>query len=194
MLKLRRVADSKRRISARPDSRLFPILAAELSDEFFAAVDNHLSSRFRRGVLVSARLGYGNWEPLCPRARRASRAGGPAATGRAGGFRCGSPTGMKPATGPSRLRGRGINLVANATAQSADHILSFFRMLRSELAFYVGCLNARDQLTGLGEPVCFPVPAASGQPELSVQGLYDACLSLRPDHRGGQRRGPAAKR
>jgi len=29
----------------------------------------------------------------------------------------------------------------NALAQSTDHILSFFAILRTELAFYVGCLN-----------------------------------------------------
>ena len=39
------------------------------------------------------------------------------------------------------LRDQGLNLVANALAQSNDHILSFFAMLRTELAFYVGCLN-----------------------------------------------------
>jgi hypothetical protein len=33
------------------------------------------------------------------------------------------------------LTGRGINLVANAAAQSADHIGSYFTMLRAELAF-----------------------------------------------------------
>jgi len=37
----------------------------------------------------------------------------------------------------SELRGRGINLAASALAQSTDHILSFFNMLRAELGFYV---------------------------------------------------------
>jgi hypothetical protein len=41
----------------------------------------------------------------------------------------------------AELRDRGINLVANAPAQSTEHIRSFFQMLRTELAFYVGCLN-----------------------------------------------------
>ena len=49
---------------------------------------------------------------------------------------------MKPGSKAlSELKDRGINLVANALAQSADHIDSFFKMLRIELAFYIGCLN-----------------------------------------------------
>ena len=78
------------------------------------------------------------------------------------------------------LRGRGINLAANALAQSTDHILSFFTMLRCELGFYIGCLNVRDRLAQKGEPVCFPVPLPPGGPvALSFRGLYDVCLSLR---------------
>ena len=38
----------------------------------------------------------------------------------------------------SALSDRGVNLVANALGQSTDHILSFFQMLRTELAFYMG--------------------------------------------------------
>jgi hypothetical protein len=50
----------------------------------------------------------------------------------------------------SELNERGINLVANALAQSTDHILNFFRMLRTELVFYVGCLNLQEQLAKKG--------------------------------------------
>jgi DNA mismatch repair ATPase MutS len=83
----------------------------------------------------------------------------------------------------SELRERGINLVANALAQSADHILSFFMMLRTELGFYVGCLNLHEQLVLKGEPTCFPVPLASDSAALSAQGLYDVCLTLRLETR-----------
>jgi len=76
------------------------------------------------------------------------------------------------------LRSRGIGLVARALAQSTDHILDFFGMLRSELGFYVGCLNLRDRLARKGEPICFPVPLASGKAMFSARGLYDPCLSL----------------
>jgi len=63
-------------------------------------------------------------------------------------------------------------------AQSTDHILSFFQMLRTELAFYVGCLNLHEQLIQKGEPACFPVPTGPTQRKRSFHGLYDACLAL----------------
>jgi hypothetical protein len=38
-------------------------------------------------------------------------------------------------------------------------------MLRAELAFYIGCLNLRESLVGVDEPVCVPgsqaVPSAT---------------------------------
>ncbi|NMB86947.1 MAG: DNA mismatch repair protein MutS, partial [Chloroflexi bacterium] len=78
----------------------------------------------------------------------------------------------------SALRDRGINDVANALAQSCDHILSFFTMLRTELAFYIGSLNLYQQLTQLGEPVCFPTPLAAGIRSHTGKGIYDPCLAL----------------
>src|ERR1035438_1501463 len=47
----------------------------------------------------------------------------------------------------------------------------------------MGCVNLHERLTGQGEPTCFPVPLAGGQPALSAQGLYDACLVLHIDGR-----------
>jgi DNA mismatch repair ATPase MutS len=76
------------------------------------------------------------------------------------------------------LRARGINQVANALAQSTDHILSFFAMLGTELGFYVGCLNLHERLAEQGEPACFPEPAALGTRALAALGLYDICLAL----------------
>jgi len=78
----------------------------------------------------------------------------------------------------SELNDRGINLVANALGQSADHILNFFRMLRAELAFYVGSMNLQEQLARKGEPICFPGPVPATERKYSFRGLYDVCLSL----------------
>lgn len=64
----------------------------------------------------------------------------------------------------SELRDRGINLAANVLAQSNDHIISFFRQLRAELAFYVACLDLRERLAEIQEPICFAVPESSGAP------------------------------
>jgi DNA mismatch repair ATPase MutS len=51
-------------------------------------------------------------------------------------------------------------------------------MLRTELAFYIACLNLHRQLVGLREPTCFPVPAPAGARKLSFSGVYDACLAF----------------
>ena len=69
--------------------------------------------------------------------------------------------------------------MANAVAQSADHILNFFKMLRAELGFYICCLNLHGRLSGMGEPTCIPTSVTKGSFKLSAQGLYDVCLSLR---------------
>jgi DNA mismatch repair ATPase MutS len=73
--------------------------------------------------------------------------------------------------------------VANALAQSTDHMLSFFKMLQTELAFYVGCLNLHGLLIKKGEPFAFPVPAACSERRHAFSGLYDVCLSLSLDRR-----------
>ncbi|WP_231968755.1 hypothetical protein [Thermoanaerobacterium sp. RBIITD] len=78
----------------------------------------------------------------------------------------------------SELKDKGINLVANALAQSADHINGFFNMLRAELAFYIGCIKLYEQLIQKGEPVCFPVPVSPDERKLSFKGLYDVCLAI----------------
>ena len=76
------------------------------------------------------------------------------------------------------LTSRGINLVANAAAQSADHIGSYFTMLRAELGFYVGCLNLADRLAAKGVPVTVPEPAQPSPLAFSCTDLRDACLEL----------------
>ena len=52
-------------------------------------------------------------------------------------------------------------------------------MLRAELAFYIGCLNLRESLVGVDEPVCVPVPLPEDKLGLTARGLYDPALSLR---------------
>ena len=51
-------------------------------------------------------------------------------------------------------------------------------MLKTELAFYVGCLNLRDRLEATGAPMALPHPAAAGTRGLRCRGLYDVCLAL----------------
>ena len=83
----------------------------------------------------------------------------------------------------SEMRNRGISRVATALSQSTDHVMSLFKMLRTELAFYVGCLNLHDRLVAKGEPVCFPTPTPAGERRHSFRGLSDVCLSLHLERR-----------
>ena len=140
-------------------SRFFAMLASELSDEYFAEMGSHLDELdFRRGPLISARLGRGG-KGTAYVLRRHPPSQGWQARLRAVRNRDSytftvaerDEAGLRKL---SELTSRGVSDTANALAQSCDHIEGFFTMLRAELGFYVGCLNLRDQLTARGLPVC----------------------------------------
>ncbi len=161
-------------------ARFFEMVTTELNDDYFETIEGRLKElRFRRGVLMSAELGRGNkgihyvlrtlpeqsWRDRLHRGRS--------------GYSFQLPdrdeNGFK-ALGD--MQAKGINLVANALAQSTDHIRSFFTMLRAELGFYVGCMNLQGRLAEKGEPTCFPEPLAQGSPTLVARHLYEICLAL----------------
>lgn len=168
--------------------RLFLDVQAELDDAYLARIDGHLKDlRFRGGILLSARLGSGNLgadyvlrEPNAVEGgflRRLMTKGPPTYSFTIperdeGGFRA-----------LDELRDRGINDVANALAQSNDHILGFFRALRDELAFYVGAIRLHERLAAKGEPTCMPSPMPANQGHRAFQALYDPALSLQLDDR-----------
>ena len=164
-------------------TNFFAMLQKELSDEYFADVQQHLKAlEFRNGVLISAGLGRGNkGTHYILRKLPDTRQGWiervfaekPAT------YSFSIPDRDESGTRTlSDLKDGGINLVANALAQSTDHILSFFTMLRTELAFYIGCLNLHERLTRLEEPLSFPVPVAHSKRKHAFTGLYDVCLTL----------------
>jgi DNA mismatch repair ATPase MutS len=182
--KLRQIADDNaHRFQSEGFTRFFAMLDAELDDAYFATVDEHLKRlRFRGGVLISAQLGKGNegagYLLRWPNQQKRSLAEIVFAVRTpVYSFRI-HPRDEHGARALSDLRDRGVNLVANAVAQSADHIDSFFDVLRVELAFYVGCLNLADTLAQWSEPVCFPTPTPAGERRFSTRGLYDVCLAL----------------
>lgn len=161
----------------------FAMLNRELSDDYFASVQQHLRAlKFRDGVLLSAELGKGNKgtnyvlrQPPDKKQNWIERifVEKPLTYGFTIDDRDESGT-----QALSDLKDRGINLVANALAQSTDHVLSFFTMVRTELAFYMGCMNLHAHLAQMDEPVCFPRPLALGERRHAFQGLYDVCLAL----------------
>jgi DNA mismatch repair ATPase MutS len=166
--------------------RLFAMLQRELSDGYFAEIERHLANlRFRRGVLVSAALGEGNKaiDYVLRRPHEDTRLWiERVLSSKPKGFSYRlHPRDESGARALSEIRDRGVNLVANALAQSTDHILSFFAMLRTELAFYIGALNLEKRLGELQEPVCMPSPAPLGAKLLEASGLYDPSLALSAD-------------
>ncbi len=67
--------------------------------------------------------------------------------------------------------------IAHTTAQAAQHVETFFTMLRTELAFYVGCLNLHQHLAEKNIPVC--IPEIAGSPcAITFKDLRDASLTL----------------
>jgi DNA mismatch repair ATPase MutS len=181
---LRRIADEHAG-NFRSDglTALFATLQRELDDEYFQEISDHLKQlRFRAGVLISARLdrdnsgtGFVLRAPGDARRRWTERLG------------MGPRTSYSFALAPrdeagsqilEDLTSRGINLVANAAAQSADHIGSYFTMLRAELGFYVSCLNLADRLAAKGVPVAVPDPVPPSPLMFSCADLRDTCLEL----------------
>jgi hypothetical protein len=162
---------------------LFATLQRDLDDDYFEEISDHLRQlRFRAGVLISARLdrdnsgiGFVLRDPGVGRRRWTERLGlGPRTS-----YSFTIPP-RDEAGGQilSDLTSRGINLVANAAAQSADHIGGYFTMLRAELGFYVSCLNLADRLAAKGVPVTVPDPAQPSTLAFSCTDLRDACLEL----------------
>ena len=181
--KLRQIADEYAgQFESEGFRRFFSMLKKELDDEYFASVEEHLRElKFRDGILLSASLGSGNEgtdyvlrKPGNPQGwmKRVFSQKSPVYS-----FRI-PPRDDAGARAIENLKNRGINLVANALAQSSDHINSFFDLLRAELAFYIGCLNLSEQLSQLDEPIAFPQPLPVAERRHACAGLYDICLAL----------------
>ncbi|HXF97607.1 MAG TPA: hypothetical protein VNJ46_03225 [Gaiellaceae bacterium] len=186
--RLRRIADEQA-AGFRSDAfrRFFAMLREELADGYLAEVGQQLNElEFRRGVLLSAEFGSGlagrGYVVRKPRKRRWSERLSPGRRSPSYSFTI-PPRDENGFRALEEIRGRGINVVANAVAQSADHVQSFFAMLRLELAFYLGCLNLHELLAEKGEPTCFPTPLPAGGLALGAKGIYDVSLALHLGHR-----------
>ncbi|HTR05809.1 MAG TPA: DNA mismatch repair protein MutS [Paraburkholderia sp.] len=183
--KLRQLADEEASsFESAGFRRFFAMVRDELADDYFAAVKHCLKElKFNSGVLISAQPGRGNkgthyvlrrpHEPGPNLIHRLLAKRPPSYT-----FRI-AERDENGARALSELEARGINHVANALAQSADHIKSFFTMLRAELGLYLGFVNLRSNLAKRGLPVCFPVPFPIEQRKHNFATLYDVSLALR---------------
>jgi len=156
-------------------------LRRELDDAYFDTLDQCLKQlRFPAGELISARLGRGNigvdYVLRSGRTKRTLReyVGLPSRT------ICSFTISPREEGGAlAEITNRAVNQVANAAAQSADHISGYFSLLRAEAGFYVGCLNLRDRLAAEGHPVSFPEPRPQAEGVLSCADLRDLGLALR---------------
>ena len=183
--RLRRVADSSTtKFRSEGFQKLFITLERELTDDYFAELYRHLSLlKFPLGVLMTARLGAGNKgtdyalrDPPCDYRPWLLRHLIPYK--RAGHILTVHPRDEAGAQALSELRNRGLALTARALAQAVDHLLSFFQMLRAELAFYIGGLNLREALVRLQAPTAFPHARSSQVTRFNARGLFDVCLVL----------------
>ncbi len=164
-------------------SRLFAMLGEELDDSYFAEVAAHLKRlEFRHGVPISAEMGqtckardYVLRMPSEENAGWLNWLFGPHEESYTLTL---APRDDAGATALGELRDRGLAQVADALGQSVDHIHSFFDMLRTELAFYVACLNLKDRLGELGMPTCLPDPRPKGGRATTCRELYDLALAL----------------
>jgi hypothetical protein len=190
--RLRRIAeDNGLQFRSEGFERFFAMISTELDEDYMRSIEEHLERlEFNNGVLMSAGLGSDckggdytlremplvrqNWlERMQDWVNDLTGRGDPAFVYEVDerdetGFRI-----------LGDLRVQGIVHVATALTQSTDHILNFFRILRLELGYYIGCLNLHERLAQKGEPVCFPEPLPSGDSGFRCEGLYDVCLSIR---------------
>ncbi len=163
--------------------RLFAEIDRDLDDAYLRSIEVHLEHlRFRDGMVLSVGLGAGNrgdgyvlrrpadggkgWRQRVPLLDR-------------DGYTYRIPEQSETAARNfAALKSQGIAQAAAALAQATDQILGYFKALRFELGFYVGCLNLEERLTAKRQSVCVPVAQASGSGHLSVTGLRDLALVL----------------
>ena len=187
--KLRTIAETEARsFGSQGFTNLFSMLRRELSDVYLATVERQLAElKFPNGVLLSSELGDWNESAglkLCQGPENGQswldRILGKGPSGYTFHLHERDEAGAQIL---SEMRNRGIARVVLALADSAEHVLNFFKALRTEMAFYIGCLNLYERLAAKGEPTCFPRPTVAGERHLKCSALYDPCLSLQIQER-----------
>ncbi|WP_196603025.1 MutS-related protein [Pectinatus frisingensis] len=160
----------------------FTLLQNELNDEYLANVEACLSElNFTNGILISARLGKGSKGINYILRKNHYKKKGWLQRFFAHEKKFTIYIKNRDENGAralSQLNDQGINATAAVLAQSADHILAFFNMLRCELAFYIGCINLHHHLHQIGLSITFPQPVSSDKCCCSFQCLTDIPLSL----------------
>jgi len=161
-------------------SRLFELIRDELTDTYLDTVAARLRElRFRRGVLLGARLGRGNAGTGYTLLRDTGSLLGRLRIGPNAGY--GFEIAERDMHGGkvlSRLQAMGMNEAANAVGRAADQVLAFFGALRAEAAFYVGALQLHERLVEAGVSTCLPEVTGEAGATFRATGLADPVLAL----------------
>jgi DNA mismatch repair ATPase MutS len=160
-------------------ARFFAMFIEELSEDYFQLIERYIKElHLRGGVRFSAHLTTGN-KGAQYTLRRAPRQGLIARVlDRPGYSFTVADRDEAGAAALAELEDRALNQVADALARSVDHVLDFLRMLRTEVGFYVGCLNLAEALTAIDAAMTTPDVRPVDAVTLSARGLYDVCLAL----------------
>ena len=157
------------------------MVADELSDDYLAQLNEHLAELvLPRGVLLSAQVGLGNKGRRLILHQPPRRSWWDKLTGNhSGGYGFElDPRDQAGTQALNELAGRALDDVANTLTQSADHVKGFFERLRTELGFYLGCVNLHAGLTKSGVPTCFPTATPIVPAEFRCRDLRDVGLCL----------------
>ena len=170
------------RFSSKGFGQLVDTLERDLDDDYLEAARSDLRNlTFRKGLLLSAQVGDGGRGVATmlrkpqPRdlswLRRGLFPGAQSFTLQL------APRDDAGAQAFGELQSRGLVLISDAIYQSAEHVLAFIRALRTELVFYVGCLNLKERLDQIGESIAFP-EVGDGARKFQCRDLRDVCLAL----------------
>jgi len=161
---------------------LFGSLQKKIPDEFLEEAHEHLRLLdFPYGLIMSAGLGDGSKGKDYVLHRPAEARGWLGSVMGSGRRTCRFRVHERDQSGLralSELENAGTRQVALIMARTEDVVRRFFEQLRSELAFYVGCMNLWKNLSGKGCPLCFPVPERPCSKVHNFKGLYEPCLAL----------------
>ncbi len=172
--RLRKMAEAyEDRFHSRGFRALFRMLREELTDEYLEEVKRQVAElRYPDSFLVSVRLGnhlQGVGYVLLKKSKKQTLELAVAPS-----YRLGEED--EPAKDISARQARAVNGVTNALAQSAVYLFDFFDRLRSELAFYIGCLILIEGMESKSMPMCFPAVSEAASEQRDWEGLYDISL------------------
>ncbi len=163
--------------------RFFTMVEDELNDEYIKNVKEHLKElRFKKGVLISAKLGYAN-EGINYTLRRDKYALknwiGKVFSKKSKEYSYTlHPRDDAGANILRNIRDEALYDVALSLSHSAKHVDNFFKLLRKELAFYLGCINLYKTLNDHKCQTTFPIVWGKEEFKLSIKGVYDISLAL----------------